>query len=82
MDLSLDVTSGGDWDQFAANKRLYGVDTDYNEEMYTTSIDRSNPEYRRRELEAERIAAEIERSAPANAHIAEERRRDAQCDDA
>ncbi|PIA92602.1 Ataxin-2 [Cercospora beticola] len=82
VDLSLEVTSGGEWDQFAANKRLYGVDTDYNEEMYTTSIDRSNPEYRRRELEAERIAAEIERSAPANAHIAEERRRDAQCDDA
>ncbi|KAM3420882.1 hypothetical protein BST61_g4117 [Cercospora zeina] len=82
VDLSLDKSAGGEWDQFAANKRLYGVDTDYNEDMYTTSIDRSNPEYRRRELEAERIAAEIERSAPANAHVAEERRKDAQRDDA
>ncbi|KAI5360329.1 putative LsmAD domain, ataxin 2, SM domain-containing protein [Septoria linicola] len=82
VDLSLGTSTGGDWDQFAVNETKYGVKTDYNEDMYTTSIDRSNPKYRQQELEAARIAAEIEGSAPANAHIAEERRRDADRDDA
>lgn len=76
-DMSLGSSGGANWDQFAANERMYGVQSSYNENIYTTEINRSDPQYRRREAEAARIAAEIEGSAPANAHVAEERRTDA-----
>ncbi|KXS96840.1 hypothetical protein AC578_7387 [Pseudocercospora eumusae] len=80
VDLSLEASgTRGDteWDQFAANERMYGVSSSYDEDIYTTSIDRNNPEYKRQAAKAERIAREIENSAPANAHVAEERRQDA-----
>uniref|UniRef100_A0A2D3VJU2 LsmAD domain-containing protein n=1 Tax=Ramularia collo-cygni TaxID=112498 RepID=A0A2D3VJU2_9PEZI len=80
-DMSLGDPNDRSWDQFAANERLYGVQTTYDENMYTTAIDRNTPEFRRKQAEADRIAREIEGSAPANAHIAEERRRDASRDD-
>lgn len=54
--------------------------SDYDENLYTTSIDRSDPRYKQREAEAARIAREIERSAPVNAHIAEERKMNAEAD--
>ena len=60
---------------------MYGVQSTYDEDIYTTTINRNNPDYRRRQAEADRIAREIEGSAPANAHVAEERRRDANKDD-
>jgi len=41
--------------------------------MYTTSIDKSHPQYRERAAVADRKAREIERTAPATAHVAEER---------
>lgn len=63
----------GAWDQFAANERLFGLKTDYDENIYTTSIDTSHPEYQRRAAQAERKAKEIERSLPTDAHVAEER---------
>lgn len=75
-----DSTRPGEWDQFAANEKLYNVRSDYDENLYTTAIDRSDPDYRRREAEAARIAREIERSAPVNAHVAEERRMNADKD--
>jgi len=34
--------------------------SDYDENLYTTRIDRSTPQFRHREAEAERIAREIE----------------------
>lgn len=80
-DMSLGDPNDRSWDQFAANERLYGVQSTYDENMYTTAIDRNTPEFRRKQAEADRIAREIEGSAPANAHIAEERRRDANRDD-
>lgn len=80
-DMSLGDPNDSTWDQFAANERMYGVQSTYDENIYTTAIDRQNPEYRRRQAEADRIAREIEGSAPANAHVAEERRRDANRDD-
>lgn len=81
IDLSLeDSGATGTWDQFAANERLYNVRSDYDENMYTTSIDRSDPRYKQREAEAARIAREIERSAPVNAHVAEERKMNAETD--
>ncbi|KAI4818576.1 hypothetical protein E4T45_10551, partial [Aureobasidium sp. EXF-8846] len=81
IDMSLeDNTRPGEWDQFAANEALYNVRSDYDENLYTTAIDRSDPDYRRRAAEAERIAREIERSAPVNSHVAEERRMNAEKD--
>jgi len=72
VDLSLD-DSGKGWDQFEANERLYGVKSDYDENLYTTTINRSDPSYRQRAAAAERIAREIEGSSAMNAHVAEER---------
>lgn len=81
MDMSLESsrnrgsTEAG-WDQFEANRRLFGVETDYDESIYTTTIDKSHPEYHRRLAEAERKAREIENSLANNSHVAEERVRD------
>ena len=62
----------GGWDQFEANKRLYGVQSTFKEELYTTSLDKSNS--RISAAEADRIAREIEgQGANGNMHLAEER---------
>jgi PAB1-binding protein PBP1 len=64
---------GQGWNQFEANERLFGVKSDFDENIYTTKLDRDHPEYQRRAAAAARIAAEIEGSSPLNTHIAEER---------
>jgi PAB1-binding protein PBP1 len=64
---------GAEWDQFEANERLYGVKSDYDENLYTTAIDRTNPLYKQRLAAAERIAREIEGASAMNSHVAEER---------
>jgi PAB1-binding protein PBP1 len=64
-DMSLE--SGEEWDQFKANEERFGLRSDYDENIYTTAIDRSNPLYKMREREAERIAREIEGSSAATA---------------
>jgi PAB1-binding protein PBP1 len=61
------------WNQFTENERRFGLKTDYDENIYTTSIDKSHPQYRERVLAADKKAREIERSAPTTAHVAEER---------
>lgn len=61
------------WDQFAVNEEKFGVRSDYDENLYTTTIDRSRPDYNDRLARAEKIARKIEGSAPASAHTAEER---------
>jgi PAB1-binding protein PBP1 len=66
-------TGGAGWDQFAENERRFGLTTDYDENIYTTTIDKSHPQYKQRVAEAERKAREIERSAATNSHVAEER---------
>ncbi|KAJ9149293.1 PAB1-binding protein 1 [Pleurostoma richardsiae] len=74
LDGSLEKSSNqGVWDQFATNERLFGLKTDYDESIYTTTIDKSHPQYRERMAAAERKAREIERSLPTTAHVAEER---------
>ncbi|KJR83946.1 pab1-binding protein [Sporothrix schenckii 1099-18] len=75
LDGALESSSnaGGKWDQFAANERLFGLKTDYNENYYTTAIDRSHPQYSERLAVAERAAREIEGSSATTAHVAEER---------
>lgn len=73
-DGNLNMTgSNGAWDQFETNERLYGVKSDYDENLYTTVIDRSDPLYKERSARAEKIAREIESSNAMNAHVAEER---------
>ncbi|KAI2468312.1 hypothetical protein F4781DRAFT_443689 [Annulohypoxylon bovei var. microspora] len=75
LDLSLEKSpgSGGAWDQFAANERQFGIKSTYDENIYTTAIDKSHPQYKERVAAAEKKAREIERSAATTAHVAEER---------
>ncbi|KAK0613624.1 hypothetical protein B0T14DRAFT_282548 [Immersiella caudata] len=73
-DFSLEQPSGKKpWDQFAVNQQLFGVQTTYDEDIYTTSIDKSHPDYHKRVNFADRKAREIERSTAATSHVAEER---------
>ena len=65
--------SHGTWDQFAENERLFGLKTDYDESIYTTTIDKNHPQYKQRIAAAERKAREIERSVATTSHVAEER---------
>jgi hypothetical protein len=60
------------WDQFETNKALFGVESTFNEELYTTKLERG-PQMREREREALRIAREIEGQTTRNIHLAEER---------
>ncbi|XP_024384480.1 uncharacterized protein [Physcomitrium patens] len=64
--------SGGNWDQFEANKALFGVETTFDEELYTTKLIRG-PQMHEREREAQRIAREIQGQQTRNMHLAEER---------
>lgn len=75
-DMAMEESGANGWDQFAANEQKYGVQTTYDEDIYTTAIDKNHPDYRRRVAEAERLAREIEGSAAPNSHVAEERRKD------
>ncbi|KAJ3216136.1 hypothetical protein HK099_006001, partial [Clydaea vesicula] len=61
------------WDQFAANQKLFGVSTDFDENLYTTVLDKSGPDFKRKEMEAIRVAGEINRTSTKNIHLAEER---------
>lgn len=76
MEQTRTKSSGGAWDQFAENERRFGLKSDYNEDIYTTKIDKSHPLYKQRLAEADRKAREIERSVTNNAHVAEERIQD------
>lgn len=70
----MDDNGTAGWDQFATNESLYGVTTDFNMDNYTTVLDKSSPDYRRREAEAARIASEIEKSSVShNPHLLDER---------
>lgn len=69
----MEKSSGGAWDQFAENERLFGLKTDYDETIYTTVIDKSHPDFHKRVAEADKKAREIEGTATSNRHVAEER---------
>ncbi|KAJ0755647.1 putative LsmAD domain, ataxin 2, SM domain-containing protein [Helianthus annuus] len=60
------------WDQFETNAALFGVTSTFNEELYTTKLDRG-PLMKEREKEALRIAREIEGEDTQDLHLAEER---------
>lgn len=62
------------WDQFAVNEKKFGVKSSFDEHLYTTKINKDDPNYGKRLQEAERIAKEIESQGPSgNIHIAEDR---------
>nr|POE85595.1 pab1-binding protein 1 [Quercus suber] len=77
LDMTLESSGASGWDQFAANQKLYGVESTYDEDIYTTQINRNGPQYKQREAIAAKLAREIEGSTPSNAHVAEERIQDA-----
>ncbi|XP_075505245.1 polyadenylate-binding protein-interacting protein 3-like isoform X1 [Primulina tabacum] len=60
------------WDQFEANESLFGVKSTFNEELYTTKLEKG-PQMRELEREAIRIAREIEGDETLDLHVAEER---------
>ncbi|ORX95503.1 hypothetical protein BCR34DRAFT_194889 [Clohesyomyces aquaticus] len=74
VSMSLEPTGRStEWDQFSTNEQLFGLKSNYDESFYTTTIDRSNPQYAERAARAERLAREIESSSAMNAHVREER---------
>jgi len=50
----------GAWDQFAANEEKYGITTSFDENLYTTKLDRTSNAYKAYEKTAARLAHEIE----------------------
>ena len=66
--LVLDISRN--WDQFEINKTLFGVESTFDEELYTTKLERG-PQMRERERDAWRIAREIEGQSTKNLHLAE-----------
>ncbi|XP_058194541.1 polyadenylate-binding protein-interacting protein 4-like isoform X3 [Rhododendron vialii] len=60
------------WDQFEVNETLFGVKSTFDEELYTTKLDRG-PQMRDLEREASRLAREIEGEDTLDLHLAEER---------
>lgn len=47
------------WDQFEVNEKMFGVKTSFDEEVYTTKLDRTSADYKERERRAQAIANEI-----------------------
>ncbi|KAK6464439.1 hypothetical protein DFJ63DRAFT_311746 [Scheffersomyces coipomensis] len=76
---SLSLTSddinhkSGSWDQFKVNEEKFGVESTYDEHLYTTRIDKSAHDYHEKVKKAEQIAREIEGQSTTNSHILEER---------
>jgi PAB1-binding protein PBP1 len=55
------MDSNGDWDQFAANDKLFGLPmTDFDELSYTTTIDRTGADYGKREEKVTRLSKDIQ----------------------
>ncbi|KAH8822881.1 LsmAD domain-containing protein [Flagelloscypha sp. PMI_526] len=66
-------TNGKQWDQFAANETMFGVTTSWDENQYTTPLDRSAPDFKEKERKAQMQANEIMNQQSSNPHIQEER---------
>ncbi|CAB9515436.1 binding protein [Seminavis robusta] len=62
----------GGWDQFEANEKLFNVNATFDENLYTTELDKTQID-NRKIAEAERLAREIENTTSSNMHVAEER---------
>lgn len=73
LDLEAEVKDGNSWNQFEVNEKKFGVTTDFCEDLYTTVVDKSRSDFKLKELEASRIANEIEKSTATNVQVAIER---------
>lgn len=78
------VTAGlkgsiGTWDQFQANEKLFNVKSSFDENIYTTELDKSKLDTHQIK-KAEKLAKEIESAATTNIHLAEERNQALQTD--
>ena len=71
--LTLNYKTGEKWDQFAENEKRFGVKTDFSEELYTTVLDKSGADFKKKEEKAAKLAKEIEKGVTSNLHVAEER---------
>ncbi|XP_076884994.1 polyadenylate-binding protein-interacting protein 3-like [Bidens hawaiensis] len=72
LDNTFDRPWNRGWDQFETNAALFGVTSTFDEELYTTKLDRG-PMMKEREKEALRLAREIEGEDTQDLHLAEER---------
>eukprot|EP00501_MAST-03F_sp_TOSAG23-6_P000003 GSMAST32.ASY1.ANO1.3.1 assembled CDS len=63
----------GSWDQFEANKRLFNVESNFDESLYTTALPGAGEQTDEMKKRASRIASEIEGTESSNFHIQEER---------
>jgi hypothetical protein len=70
--VGLGAGSIGQWDQFKANETLFNVKGSYDENLYTTQLDKTALSAAAK-AKAERLAKEIEGTASTNWHVAEER---------
>lgn len=71
--LTLEDSSNDTWDQFKVNQEKFGVESTYDEHLYTTRIDRTVEDYHKRLERAERLAREIEGQSTSDRHVMEER---------
>ena len=53
------ASHGNNWDQFAANEKLFGVKAGFDEDAYTTKLDRNAPDFKEKEKRAAALANEI-----------------------
>lgn len=58
------------WDQFEANEALFGIKSTFDEDLYTTKLEKG-PQMKDLEREALRIAREIEGEDTHDLHLAE-----------
>ncbi len=65
-------THGKKWDQFEANEKLYGVKASFDENLYTTQLNKTSLTWTQ-QCRAERMAREIESKVSHNPHVREER---------
>lgn len=72
-DMTLDDYKSEGWDQIAVNREKFGVKCTYDEEIYTTHLDKEAPEYEERNARAAAIAREIESESSTNIHVLEDR---------
>lgn len=64
------TTSCRGWDQFETNATLFGVTSTFDEELYTTKLEKG-PQMRELEKQAMKIAREIEGEDTKDLHLAE-----------
>ncbi|GJQ14705.1 hypothetical protein GpartN1_g7000.t1 [Galdieria partita] len=69
----LDSSVVPEWDQFTLNKEKFGVKSTFKEELYTTKLDRSAPDFDAKLRKAEELAQQIRRAETSNIHLKEER---------